>query len=624
MFVPFRTFATQSRPLLGRFTVLPIELGRVQSGRKVKLRDYETQVKLERFSYDLKLHDGMVLPAEGDDFIGPNGCSLRPPLSPTMQEVVRNFRGPNIAISIIPAGTALPKTLTLLHEHSDHWSLQCTQPMTLDDLNNELTEFIGTHSRILDKKEFVGEYPFELARIKRRGVLDLACRLPSPKRVRMSPSFSELLGFASIGCWLGAQLPQILTNIQLQSCEGLALPFLANWFLGDASNLLGCILTGQLAFQTWLACYFVTVDIMLVGQYFYYERSRKRPMSTFGRGRLGSTSDRHYRTLSAVAANVSGAAAVLAQQHGQDGVRRSVDRMSVSRVSDDLEVDESALAAMADSVQSEGVLPSRKRVSWSTERHGRRGTSVGATRSVFIPRLTPADDGVDRGRSLQRDEPTEALSSQAAEAEAHRRGSRASRRGANLVFLSLFALYGMGSWTAKRMESRELLAGRVIASAPVVAFIPPSAETPSFVLEDLPTPPPHHEPIPSDDPFNERVLGRIFAWLCTTLYLTSRLPQIWKNFVRKSVEGLSMYLFIFAFLGNTFYVLSIVTSEKANQPPPVSTEFFRESLPYLLGSGGTLMFDVTIVSQSVIYRRPKRHGRMRTGEESAALLAGEV
>lgn len=33
----------------------------------------------------------------------------------------------------------------------------------------------------------------------------------------------------------------------------------------------------------------------------------------------------------------------------------------------------------------------------------------------------------------------------------------------------------------------------------------------------------------NSEAFNERVLGRIFAWLCTTLYLTSRLPQIWKN-----------------------------------------------------------------------------------------------
>lgn len=59
---------------------------------------------------------------------------------------------------------------------------------------------------------------------------------------------------------------QILENIKQQSCESLALPFLFNWMLGtpsnrlilvpslplfpgDASNLIGCLLTQQLPFQ---------------------------------------------------------------------------------------------------------------------------------------------------------------------------------------------------------------------------------------------------------------------------------------------------------------------------------------------------------------------------------------
>lgn len=29
-------------------------------------------------------------------------------------------------------GTPLPDTLQILHEHLDHYSLQCTKPMTLD------------------------------------------------------------------------------------------------------------------------------------------------------------------------------------------------------------------------------------------------------------------------------------------------------------------------------------------------------------------------------------------------------------------------------------------------------------------------------------------------------------
>ncbi|KAI0323967.1 hypothetical protein GY45DRAFT_487068 [Cubamyces sp. BRFM 1775] len=160
-----RLYATASsggRPLLGRYNHVPVELARVQSGRNVRLRDYETQKALKRFSYDLKLVDGKVMPADGPNFIGPNGCSLREPLSPTFQEVVRNFRGANILVYVLKEGTPLPETLQILHEHSDHYSLQCTKPMTLDELNAECTKFINEHGRTLDKEQFDAEYPFTI------------------------------------------------------------------------------------------------------------------------------------------------------------------------------------------------------------------------------------------------------------------------------------------------------------------------------------------------------------------------------------------------------------------------------------------------------------------------------
>ncbi len=67
-----RLYATASggRPLIGRYNHVPVELARVQSGRNVRLRDYETQKALKRFSYDLKLVDGSVRVADGPNFIG--------------------------------------------------------------------------------------------------------------------------------------------------------------------------------------------------------------------------------------------------------------------------------------------------------------------------------------------------------------------------------------------------------------------------------------------------------------------------------------------------------------------------------------------------------------------------
>ncbi|KAG5727988.1 hypothetical protein E4T56_gene19336 [Termitomyces sp. T112] len=359
----------------------------------------------------------------------------------------------------------------------------------------------------------------------------------------LSTTFSQLLGYSSIACWLCAQFPQVVENIRRQSCEGLALPFLTNWLLGDVSNLVGCILTHQLPFQTYLAVYFVFVDITIVVQYLYYylrpkphhhhhhpSASRTRP----------SVDRARYRALSVVAANVAASAALVAQQDEHvDHRRRWPD------------ADDNALAALADSFHSE--TGHRKTVSWSIERHRQRSGSVGCSE----------DDSTRRGRPLER----------GGERDGSRLHSMGSRR--TMVFLGVWALFGVGT-----IHQRERRAGGtgVVLSGP--------------------------------ETVDARVVGRIFAWLCTTLYLTSRLPQIWKNYVRKSVEGLSMYLFVFAFLGNSFYVASILTS------PDWTPELLRESIPYLLGSGGTLMFDVVIVSQSLLYRGRRRR---RTEEEEGLL-----
>ncbi|KAL8923900.1 MAG: hypothetical protein Q9208_004337 [Pyrenodesmia sp. 3 TL-2023] len=81
---------------------------------------------------------------------------------------------------------------------------------------------------------------------------------------------STTLGILSIVSWLFAQLPQIIKNHNLKSASGLSVYFLAEWLLGDITNLLGAFLTGQAAWQVVVAAYYVSVDICLVAQYFWY------------------------------------------------------------------------------------------------------------------------------------------------------------------------------------------------------------------------------------------------------------------------------------------------------------------------------------------------------------------
>ncbi|KAI9678713.1 MAG: hypothetical protein M1817_005770 [Caeruleum heppii] len=87
---------------------------------------------------------------------------------------------------------------------------------------------------------------------------------------------SSLLGCLSILSWLFAQLPQIYKNHALQSTAGLSIWFLVEWCLGDLCNLLGALFTDQATWQVIVAGYYVCVDVVLVGQYYWFTYLKKR------------------------------------------------------------------------------------------------------------------------------------------------------------------------------------------------------------------------------------------------------------------------------------------------------------------------------------------------------------
>ncbi len=406
------------------------------------------------------------------------------------------------------------------------------------------------------------------------------------------------------------------------------------------------------------------MDFSLLAQYYYYmsrtekdvrtpylhSRDRTAP-STIAARRLSLDhvpSAPHYRALSNVAANVAAVAALAAQQEEQarwQGRSHSTEAHPTTYEDDD-DVSEEALARLAESFHSEGGRSSRrKHVAWGHDSlTGSRGPSVGRSRQpshmpTALQMSSPPTEEVDpltRGRPLVRATDREDDGEEWLHTNAHRRSSRASRKGATMVFLGVWALFGVGSLASGRSplptgisERTGQVLSRAEVSVPPAVSPYPFSEPPlpdailsaqlsgepavfEFAHASLATLADH----PDDPPSTEFIIGRISAWICTTLYLTSRLPQIWKNvspvccsqsisrlmsgqYVRKSVEvglnrriwdseiltsssesqGLSVYLFIFAFLGNFFYVASILTSPNLQLPEPQASAFIRESIP---------------------------------------------
>lgn len=92
--------------------------------------------------------------------------------------------------------------------------------------------------------------------------------------------------------------------------------------------------------------------------------------------------------------------------------------------------------------------------------------------------------------------------------------------------------------------------------------------------------------------------GQLLAWACACIYISSRCPQVWKNYKRKSVDGVSPLLFGSALLGNLTFTSSLFL--KCNVGDSRHQYLIRQ-MPYMIGSSGTILFDVFYFYQRRIY-----------------------
>jgi uncharacterized protein with PQ loop repeat len=104
-----------------------------------------------------------------------------------------------------------------------------------------------------------------------------------------------------------------------------------------------------------------------------------------------------------------------------------------------------------------------------------------------------------------------------------------------------------------------------------------------------------------------RALGYVCAWISGLFYVVSRLPQIWENASNQSVEGLSIPMFFLTVFGNVAYGMGILL-----RMPTVDGTFWLGTFPYIVGSFGTISFDVVILFQAWKY------GMAATEEGTAA------
>ncbi|MCD7448841.1 hypothetical protein HAX54_046934 [Datura stramonium] len=103
-------------------------------------------------------------------------------------------------------------------------------------------------------------------------------------------------------------------------------------------------------------------------------------------------------------------------------------------------------------------------------------------------------------------------------------------------------------------------------------------------------------------------LGQCLGWMMAAVYMGGRLPQIWLNIKRGSVEGLNPFMFVFALIANITYVGSILLR---------STEWskIKANMPWLLDAVVCVVLDLFIILQYVYYKYFRKNSSTCSGRE---------
>jgi len=93
-----------------------------------------------------------------------------------------------------------------------------------------------------------------------------------------------------------------------------------------------------------------------------------------------------------------------------------------------------------------------------------------------------------------------------------------------------------------------------------------------------------------------KIFGDVSAWTSAVLYNFARFPQIYLNYQRKTVEGLSIVMFALVFMANVFYGASVLLLTKE-----FNMRFYVSTLPFIIGSLGTVLSNTVVIIQWLYY-----------------------
>ncbi|KAJ7565493.1 hypothetical protein O6H91_02G063200 [Diphasiastrum complanatum] len=369
---------------------------------------------------------------------------------------------------------------------------------------------------------------------------------------------SLVMGLMSMLSWGVAEVPQIITNFKEKSTDGVSVTFLMTWIIGDLFNLAGCYLEKEtLPTQLYVALLYTMTTIVLMAQTIYYDHISKAKI------RYGATAqpslEKHQK---------------LQQEKAFARPQTINDKKSVS------------------SASSIGTTQSRQSHYISARFLARSHTPT--TASLLADACAFGSEGHDSSFLL----PQSYRRSNVVPIPAPR-SAPVGKSNAALLRTVASGILLIGGF---HLRTTFLPNGQTVTQQTVVAI------RGRRILQLFGQTQIGSSMITSEEKFSGTNVPEILGWLMAAIYMSGRLPQIWLNITRETVEGLNPLMFVFALLGNVTYVGSILLRT-------VDWSRLKPNLPWLVDAGICVLLDLCILLQCLYY-----YAKLKRSDDDYELL----
>ncbi|KAG8738374.1 hypothetical protein FRC10_006950 [Ceratobasidium sp. 414] len=88
--------------------------------------------------------------------------------------------------------------------------------------------------------------------------------------------------------------------------------------------------------------------------------------------------------------------------------------------------------------------------------------------------------------------------------------------------------------------------------------------------------------------------GAVFGWVSSVIFITSRFPQIYKNWISKSCHNLSIWIFVLLVIYSVTNIASILIKSRSHK-------YLIVNLPWVVNCSFSVILDLTIMTQFLWY-----------------------